>query len=304
MKLTPRVAAGLSITSNTLLVGGKFVAGAITGSVSIISEAIHSSMDLLAAIIAFYSVSVSSRPADADHQFGHGKIENVSGVIEAVLILVAAGLIIGEAVRRIMHGAHVGQMSLGLWIMGASVAMNFTVSRVLFFVAKKHDSVALEADGHHLSTDVFTSLGVFAGLVLVRITGKHILDPIAAIGVALLIVWVGADVLGRSFKDLLDRSLPEDELAKIRTVIDEHADMFLDYHQVRTRKSGPDKHVDLHLVFCKNISLEEAHGVCDHIEKEIVQRIGRIQITTHLEPCEDTKDCASCGWNKEAAGNK
>lgn len=285
MNISPRGAAAVSIVSNTLLVSAKIVVGIMTGSVSVLSEAVHSGMDLLASLIAFFSVSVSARPADDEHRYGHGKIENVSGVAEAALILVAAALIVVEAAKR-LRGGEVEQLGLGMSAMGLSVVLNLAVSRMLFTTAKRHDSIALEADAHHLSTDVYTSLGVFVGLLLVRLTGLHILDPLAAMGVAALIAWVGFDVLRRSFVDLLDVRLPTEEETRIRAIIDEHGGHFVEYHHMRTRKSGPDKYLDLHLVLCKRDSIQRAHDICDHIEKDIQARIPRIHVTTHLEPCD------------------
>lgn len=296
MKFTPRSAAAFSIGSNTLLVGTKLVVGLITGSVSVLSEALHSSMDLLAAIIAFFSVSVSSRPPDREHQYGHGKIENVSGVIEAVLILAAAVLIVVEAVRRIIHGGEVEQIGLGLLVMGLSVVLNTVVARILFATAKKFDSIALEADAHHLSTDVFTSLGVFGGLLLVKFTGLHLLDPIVAIAVAALIGWLGVDVLRRSFVDLLDLSLPPVLEKRIREVIEDHRTLYVDYHKMRSRKAGAEKHIDLHLVVCRDDTVRNAHELCDHIEKDIERTVERTHMTTHLEPCGEPEEaCDECG---------
>lgn len=296
MKFTPRSAAAFSIGSNTLLVGAKLVVGLITGSVSVLSEALHSSMDLLAAIIAFFSVSVSSRPPDREHQYGHGKIENVSGVIEAVLILAAAVLIVVEAIKKIIHGGEVEQIGLGLLVMGLSVVLNTVVARILFTTAKKFDSIALEADAHHLSTDVFTSLGVFGGLLLVKFTGLHLLDPIVAIAVAVLIGWLGFDVLRRSFVDLLDLSLPPVLEKRIREVIEDHRTLYVDYHKMRSRKAGSEKYIDLHLVVCRDDTVQNAHALCDHIEKEIERTVERTHMTTHLEPCSEPEEaCDECG---------
>ena len=180
--------ASLSIISNTCLITMKLIVGIITGSVSILSEAIHSTMDLIAAIISFFSVKISAKPADAEHPYGHGKFENVSGVIESLLIFVASLWIIIEAVKKIISGEEVGSSALGFFVMFFSAGINFLVSKRLYRVAKKTDSIALEADALHLKTDVFTSLGVGAGLLLIWITKLHFLDPVIAILVALFIL--------------------------------------------------------------------------------------------------------------------
>ncbi len=185
---TKTSAAGLSIISNSLLVALKLAAGIIMGSVSVISEGAHSAVDLLAAVIAFFSIRAAAKPADEEHEFGHGKIENISGTIEALLIFGAAGLIIYQAIHKIITGAKPEFLTYGIGIMAFSAVLNFFVSRFLHRIANRTDSVALEADAWHLTTDVYTSLGVFAGLIVVEITHWYILDPIIAICVALLIV--------------------------------------------------------------------------------------------------------------------
>jgi len=174
-------AAAVSIASNTTLIILKIAAGMITGSVSLIAEAIHSLMDLAAAVIAFFSVRVSDTPADKKHQFGHGKAENISGVIEGLLILVAAGLIVKEAIGKITSGVHLEIIEVGIGVMAISIVVNFIVSRYLYKISKSTDSLALEADATHLSTDVLTMAGVFTGLIVVRLTGWQILDPIATL---------------------------------------------------------------------------------------------------------------------------
>lgn len=304
MNFTPRAATAVSVASNTLLVGTKVAVGLLTGSVSIMSEALHSGMDLLAAIIAFFSVSVAARPPDEDHQYGHGKVENVSGVIEAALILAAAVLIVVEAVKKLLHGGEVEKLGWGLGVMGLSVVVNIVVSRILFATAKRHDSIAVEADAHHLSTDVFTSLGVFGGLLLVKLTGLHILDAIVAIAVAVFIAWLGVGVLRKAFVDLIDISLPPEIEARIRKVIEEHLGMFVEYHKMRTRKSGPEKYIDLHLVFCRYETIQSAHKISHHVENDLKSDISRLQVTVHLEPCGRNREmCEMCEIGRAMSKN-
>ncbi|HEY5537091.1 MAG TPA: cation diffusion facilitator family transporter, partial [Acetobacterium sp.] len=183
----------LSIGSNTMLIILKVVAGILSGSVSIISEAIHSSMDLMASCVAFFSVRTSSKPADRDHPYGHGKIENLSGIVEGVLIFIAAGLIIFEAVKKISEPVEIEAAGIAIAVMLTAAVVNFFVSRILYKVGKEEDSMALEADALHLKTDIYTSLGVAAGIILIKLTGILVLDSIVAILVALLIIkeaWV------------------------------------------------------------------------------------------------------------------
>jgi len=273
--------ARLSIISNSLLIVLKVVAGKISGSVSIISEAIHSGMDLLAAIIAFFSVSKSDTPPDTKHPYGHGKIENVSGVIEAVLIFVAAVWIIYEAIHKLLNPTGVEQVGIGTVVMSAAALVNFFVSRTLYKVARETDSIALEADALHLKTDVYTSAGVAAGLLLIWITGAHFLDPLIAISVAILILKESFDLLRNAFYPLLDTSLSDEENKIIRDEISERRLLF---HNLKTRKSGHYRFADLHLELPENMELKEVHQICDEIEVALNQKLNNLEITIHVEP--------------------
>ena len=192
-------AAGLSVASNIALTAGKLVVGSIIGSVSVISEAIHSANDLLASFIALWAVRKSAQPPDQEHPYGHGKVENIAGTIEAVLIFIAAVFIISESIEKIRQGGEILEPGWGMLVMAVSAGLNFMVSSYLLKVGKEQDSVALEADGVHLRTDVYTSLGVMAGLGLIQLSGYWILDPIIAILVALLIVKAAFDLLQKAF---------------------------------------------------------------------------------------------------------
>ncbi len=282
-RLTTRAAA-LSIASTTTLIVLKLSVGTAIGSVSVTAEAIHSAVDLLAALIAFVSLQMAARPADDNHHFGHGKAENISGAIEGVLIFFAAALIVREALLRLVGGDFLAEPDLGIAVMVVSVVANILVSRYLRRIAYAADSRALEADAAHLSTDVWTSLGVLAGLSLVRITGLHILDPLLALLVAALIIRAAFDVTRRSVVDLLDLTLPREEHVIIQRVLAEHSRRFLSYHRLRSRKSGPQRHIDLHLVFKPNTSIAEAHRLCDELEGHIEDELPETSITIHMEP--------------------
>ena len=298
MAVKSRIAL-LSVASNTLLTCAKVTLGFISGSVSILSEGIHSGIDLLAACIAFFAVKESEKPADARHAYGHGKIENISGTIEALLIFVAVILIVWEAVRKISRiiagdGAEVGDMALnlGLVVMGCSALINMFVSARLMKVAKQTDSVALEADALHLRTDVYTSIGVFVGLLLIRLTGWHILDPIIALIVAVMILKAVYDLIKKAFFPLIDVSLPEAEKETISAILVQHADKYLEFHELRTRKAGAERYVDLHLVVPKHMSVGEVHELCDVIEYEINAELKATQVLIHAEPCNaDDMEC-------------
>jgi cation diffusion facilitator family transporter len=285
-------AAAISVTSNTLLILLKLVAGFLTGSISLIAEAIHSMIDLVAAVIAFICVRISDKPADTQHPFGHGKAENVSGVVEAVLIFIAAGIIIYEAVQRLLTGKVLELIQTGIGIMALSIVVNVLVSRYLLKISRETDSLALEADARHLTTDVITMAGVLIGLVVVWLTGLTIFDPIVAILVALFIMKTAYDITRKSFGGLIDVKLPESEENVIKSCITEHYSDVVSFHRLRTRKAGSQRYIDLHLVMPKNQSVEEAHQMCDHLEQCIKERVPRTSVTIHVEPC--SVECSEC----------
>jgi cation diffusion facilitator family transporter len=273
-------AASISIISNTSLVIMKFIAGFLSGSVSVISEAIHSMMDLLAAVIAFFAVRISDNPADEEHPYGHGKFENVSGVIEALLIFIAAIWIIYEAIHKLLIGAPIENASIGIIVMTISAIVNLFVSRHLYKVAKRTDSIALEADALHLKTDIYTSAGVAGGLILIWITGIRIIDPIVAILVALLILRESYELLNRAYKPLLDTAISENELKVIEKCIHESK---YTYHDLKSRQSGKQRFIEFHLVMPGDVPLKDAHQKCDEIEELIKSKISHISILIHVE---------------------
>ena len=287
--------AKLSVMSNTILIIIKLIVGLLTGSVSIISEAIHSTMDLLAALIAFFSVRVSDRPADERHPYGHGKVENVSGVIEALLVFSASVMIIIEAVKKIMNPAGIESIGIGFIVMFVSAAINAFVSKKLYTVARQTGSIALEADALHLKADVFTSLGVGTGLLLIWITRLNYLDPIVAILVALFILKESFELLKTAFSPLLDVKLSDEELSIIKTEMDKHSELYCNYHDLRTRRSGNIKYIDLHLVVPENMVVKKAHDKCDAIEEILEKSLKNTQVMIHLEACDET--CMECAFD-------
>lgn len=280
-------AAWFSVLSNTILMSAKLIVGLIIGSISVISEAIHSANDLLASFIALFAVKTSTRPPDKEHPYGHGKIENISGTIEALLIFIAAGLIIKEAIakiRIIAEGGSVVNPGWGIVVMGFSALMNFLVSSYLLKVGRETDSIALEADGMHLRTDVYTSLGVFIGLVLIKLTGYQMLDPIAAILVALLIVKAAYELTRKAFRPLMDTALDDEVIALTESILANCGNDYVEYHDLRTRKSGQVSYIDLHLVLKADKSIQEAHDLCDLIEERIKREIPHSNVLIHVEP--------------------
>jgi cation diffusion facilitator family transporter len=280
-------AAGLSIVSNSLLIALKLAAGAITGSVAIITEAIHSSIDLLASVIAFFSVRAADEPADREHPYGHQKVENLAAAIEGMLILVGAGIIIYEATRRLVTGAEVDDLGIGIAVIGFSAIANVGVSTFLYRRARELDSPALAGDAAHLRTDALTSLGVLVGLTLVELTDEPAFDSITALVVAVAIVYSGARILTRSGHELVDEAPPEDELDRIEAAIADQrtrAPEIAGYHKLRARRAGPRRYVDLHLQFTSGTTLEAAHEITHRVREAIEAEIPHSDVLIHVEP--------------------
>jgi cation diffusion facilitator family transporter len=294
--------ARLSIFSNTLLIIAKLAVGTVMGSVSIISEAIHSGVDLMAAIIAFVSVHESGKPADWEHPYGHGKIENISGTVEAILILLAAAWIIYEAVMRFLHPRPLESVGWGVIIMLFSCLVNLFVSGRIFKVGERTDSIALKADAWHLMTDVYTSAGVMLGLFTIWIAelampGKHFhwIDPLAAIAVALLIIHTAWGLTVQSARDLLDVSLPANEKAAIKDIIASKSPDVHGWHKLNTRKSGSFRFVEFHMLVDPNMTVERSHLITDEIYQMIKDSLPNATVTIHVEPCDGRcdDDCLS-----------
>lgn len=279
-----KFAAALSITSNTLVFLFKIVAGILSGSISIISEAIHSVSDFLASVLTFFAVTRSSEPADKEHPFGHGKYEDMSGFIEGGLIILAGIYIIYESSKKLIYGYELkSEPLLGIAAMGFAVLANFLVSQYLFYVAKKSDSVSLKADGEHLRTDIYSSLGVLVGLILIKYTGLAILDPIIAIIVALIIFKAGFEISKETLNNLLDSSISDEDIKKIENII-ENNQVIKGYKNIKGRKSGQYKEVELTLLFNEDMKIKCCHNICDQIECEIKNEIENASIVIHPEP--------------------
>lgn len=297
-----RRVAALSVVSNATLVLLKLFVGVLTGAVSVISEAIHSGVDLLAAVIAFVAVRTSSKPPDQDHPFGHGKVENISGTIEALLIFVAAGWIVHEAVNKLADPQPLHLPVWGVAVMLVSVIVNIVVSQRLFKVGKETDSVALLADAWHLRTDVYTSAGVMLGLAVVAIGGwlwpqasLSWIDPAAAIAVSLLIAKAAYDLTRESGRDLLDTRLPDEEEAWIRGFVIEQKSQIVGFHELRTRKSGSNRFVEFHIVVDPEMSVSRSHAITRLLSRGIKAQFPAAMVTIHVDPCEP--ECAAVCLN-------
>ncbi len=279
-----RVAA-LSVVSNSTLILLKLVAGALTGSVSILTEAMHSGVDLMASLLAFLSVRKAGEPADEGHRYGHEKIENLAAAAEGMLILVGSGIIVYQAVRRLAGHGHVERLGFGIAVVAISAVVNFAVSTRLARAARATESAALEGDSAHLRTDAFTSLGVLVGLVLVQLTGATWIDPAVALLVAVAIVVSGLRILMRSGRVLVDEALPEDELEAIRDeLLAFGASGVVGYHNLRTRRAGARRYVDLHAQFRSGTTLEGAHKTAHALQDAIRGRLAGADVLIHLEP--------------------
>jgi cation diffusion facilitator family transporter len=278
-------AAMLSVASNASLIALKVAAAAITGSIAILTEAVHSGIDLVASLIALFSVRKADEPADADHPYGHEKVENLASAIEGTLILLGAFVIVYEATRRLAVGAEVEKLGVGIAVVGFSAVANWGISSFLYRRARALDSPALEGDAAHLRTDALTSIGVLAGLVLVQATGVVELDSIVALVVAVAIVVAGIRILTRSGRVLVDEAPPPGELDRIEAAIaSARAPEVAGYHKLRARRAGSRRHIDLHLQFRTGTSLERAHELAHGVRAAIEAEFPSADVLIHVEP--------------------
>jgi len=285
-------AARLSLVVVIGLIVLKVAVGAVTGSLSVLAQAVDSFLDLFAVVITFLAIRIAARPADEEHPFGHGKAENIAAIVQAVLIFFASVAIIYSAIRRIQTGATLELTEAGIGVMAVSIIASILLSRYLLKVSRQEDSIALEANAKNIAADVYSAAAVFIGLLLVRFTNYSIIDPILALLVALYILRVAYDMLRNSFGGLIDVKLPDDEENIIKTIIKEHTGQVVDFHELRTRKAGSQRYIDLHLVLPKDMSIEKAHDICDHLEADIESRLPHTDVTIHVEPCDE--NCDQC----------
>ena len=278
-------AATLSIVSNSVLIALKIAAGAITGSIALLTEAAHSGIDLVASVIALVSVRKADEPPDREHQYGHEKAENLAAAIEGMLILVGAAVIIYEATRRLVVGASLENLGVGIAVIAASAAVNVVVGGFLARRGRELSSAALEGDAAHLRTDAFTSIGVFVGLGLAAITGSDAFDAIAALAVAVAIVVAGLRILTRSSRVLLDEAPPPEELDRVEAAIARaRPEEMVGYHKLRARRAGARRYIDLHVQFRDGTTLEDAHALAHRLRAAIEAEIPDSDVLIHVEP--------------------
>ncbi len=275
------------------LIAVKIIVSIITESISITAQATDSLLDLFAIGVAFLAIRFASEPADEEHPFGHGKIEGVAAVVQAGLILAAVAFIVYSAIDRIIHGTPLETTLPGIYVMVVSVIASILLSRHLQQVAKTTGSTMVDALAKNINADIFSAAGVLIGLIVVQLTKILVLDSIIALIMSVLILRSAYQVLMRSFTELTDTRLPNDEHDILLNVIKEHLNQFSGFHEVRTRRAGSQRFIDLHLVMPRNTSVEEAHVMCDHLEKDINDRLPEASVVIHVEPCGDG-DCQVC----------
>jgi cation diffusion facilitator family transporter len=294
-RITKPRAAAVSIASNSALIALKLAAAAITGSVAILSEALHSMIDLIASVIAFVSVRRADEPADVDHPYGHEKLESLAASIEGMLILAGAALIVYESVHRLVNGSSVEKLGIGIAVIGFSALANAGVSIFLRRQARRHRSPALAGDASHLGTDALTSVGVLIGLALVQITGAEAIDSIVAIAVAMVIVFAGVRVLRKSASALVDEAPPPEEMDRVEAAIARARSgtpEIVGYHKLRARTTGRRSYIDLHVQFRRGTTLERAHELAHELRDAIESDLGDAEVLIHVEPESSKRDPA------------
>ncbi len=279
--------AWLSVGAALATIGLKGGAYLFTGSVGLLSDALESGVNLVAAVVALRALAVAGRPADDEHAYGHTKAEYFSSGFEGALILVAALVITWSAVERLISPAPLERVELGVAIAAVASVLNFFVARVLLRAASEHASIALEADARHLMTDVWTSVGVLAGVGLVGVTGWTVIDALVALLVAANIARVGTTLVRRSMLGLLDTALPADVQAAILAVLARHEEDGIEFHALRTRRSGARRFMSVHVLVPGEWTVQRGHDLLERIEAEIRYAVPRLTVFTHLEPVED-----------------
>lgn len=292
----------LSIVAAIATIGLKAGAYFLTGSVALLSDALESLVNLLAATVALIALSVAAKPADEDHAYGHNKAEYFSSGFEGALILMAAVSIGFAAVQRLIHPRALEQAATGLAVSALAALINFLVARTLFRVARRHESITLEADAHHLMTDVWTSVGVIAGVGAAALTHWYVLDPLVALLVAANIVWTGIHLLNRSALGLLDTALPEGTRREITSILDGHAKDGVQYHALRTRQAGRWRFISFHVLVPGHWTVQRGHDLLERIEDEVRARVPLCTVFTHLEPIEDPASFKDQHLERDDAG--
>lgn len=278
--------ARFSVASAVALAASKLAVGIVSGSLGVLSSAFDNLADILMSAVNYFSIRKSMEPADSSHPYGHGKVETLGTVFMSGIIVLTGAWIVREGIRRLMAGIVPRSIDIGLVVMALSVAASWLVSERIRKAGEETGSHALKADSLHFRTDVWSGGGILLSLAVYRVTGWKWLDPGVAAAVGIYIVVAAFPVMREAVEDLIDRSLPPETVAKIRQVIESHRPYVVDYHALRTRRSGSEKHVDFHIVVCRQYLLQDAHRVADHLEMEVSRAIGNAHVVTHVDPCE------------------
>ena len=285
-------AAKLLISVVIGLIVLKILVSWLTGSISILAQAADSIFDLIAGIITLSAIRIADKPADKEHPYGHGKVEDIAGMVQGVLIFIAGVMIIYSSVLRIIEGATVELAETGIAVMLVSIIVSIFLSRHLLKVAHATGSIVLEANAKNIASDVYSAIAVLVGLTIVRFTNLNAIDAIIAIGVAIYILKISFDTIRKPIRGLIDAQLPHSQEKAIESCLRNHGHEVVGYHALRTRRSGSQRYIDLHLVMSRDISLEKAHQVCDQIENEINSELPESSVVIHIEPCSD--ECQQC----------
>jgi cation diffusion facilitator family transporter len=285
--------AWLSIAAAVVTIGMKTVAYLLTGSVGLLSDALESVVNLVAAVLALIAIAAAAKPADERHHFGHGKAEYLSAGAEGVMILVAAGLIVYAAIDRLLNPQPLEDLGIGLAVTLGATVINAVVGLVILRQGRRHRSMALVADGKHLLTDVYTSIGVIVGIALVAVTGWLPLDSIVALAVGVNILWTGFILVRNAGRGLLDHALPQEETARVLGVLRDFVVRYpageLEFHGLQTRESGRDQFVSVHVLVPGSWTVTRAHDLVEEVEAAIKDSLPHAQVHTHLEPCDDPR---------------
>jgi cation diffusion facilitator family transporter len=290
--------AWLSIAAAALIICLKGLAYFLTGSVGLLSDALESLVNLVSACAALVALNVAARPADDEHQYGHEKAEYFSSAFEGGMIFVAALAIAGTAIERLLHAQPLEQLGIGLAISAVATVINFVVARILLTAGRQHDSIALEADAHHLMTDVWTSVGVLIGVGAVALTGHEWIDPVVALLVAANILRTGSSLVRRSALGLMDTALPGHEQRIVLDVLERYRDEGVQHHALRTRRAGARRFIDFHVLVPGAWTVQQGHDMLERIEADIRAQLANTTILIHLEPVEDAASWDDAGLDR------
>lgn len=281
--------AWLSVGAALLTIGIKFAAYLVTGSVGLLSDALEGIVNLVAALVVLITLKIVEQPPDEIHQYGHDKAEYFSSGIEGTLIIIASLSILAASVQRLLKPQPIEQIGLGLFLALAASGINFFVGQLLIRTGKKHDSITLEADGKHLMSDVWTSVGVVIGVAFAAITGLDWLDPVIALLVGLKIGWEGLLIFRRSTEGLMDAAIAPQEKTIVENVLNEYCQDGIEWHALRTRQSGARRFISVHILVPGSWTIQQGHDLAEHIEDDIRRQINHCSVFTHVEPIEDPR---------------